>query len=42
MDSIFYVRMLLRAYAIWRIYIHVNGWTSLMDGINGWHLNGCH
>ncbi len=33
---------ILRAYAIWRIYILmdiINGrhWTALMDGINGWH-----
>ncbi len=28
---------ILRAYAIWRIFINmdaINGWTSLMDGIN--------
>ncbi len=29
---------ILRAYAIWRIFINmdaINGWTSLMDGIIG-------
>ena len=31
---------ILRSYTIWRIFINmdaINGWTSLIDGINGRH-----
>jgi hypothetical protein len=40
---IFYVRMLLHTYAIWRIYVHVYGWrTALMDSILIDVINGQH